>query len=212
MAESLHKRTGYKFHLVTKRGDLTFERLSPLAPRYVFIPHWSYIIPPEVFEQFECVVFHMTDLPYGRGGSPLQNLIARGHTETVLTALRCTEEIDAGPVYVKRPLSLHGSAEEIYLRAGRIIEDMIIEIIQSQPEPAAQSGEVVCFQRRRPEQSDLATVDSLDRLFDHIRMLDADGYPHAFLRSGRFRIEFSRAARHQNGVKADVIISEVDNE
>ncbi len=27
--------------------------------------------------KFECVCFHMTDVPYGRGGSPLQNLIIR---------------------------------------------------------------------------------------------------------------------------------------
>jgi len=37
----------------------------------------------------------MTDVPYGRGGSPLQNLIVRGHTETKLTALRCVRDLDA---------------------------------------------------------------------------------------------------------------------
>ena len=56
----------------------------------------------------------MTDLPFGRGGSPLQNLITRGISKTKISALRCNEEIDAGPIYLKRPLSLHGSAEEIY--------------------------------------------------------------------------------------------------
>ncbi len=56
----------------------------------------------------------MTDLPYGRGGSPLQNLIQRGHTSTMLTALRCGAGLDTGDVYLKQPLSLHGSAEEIF--------------------------------------------------------------------------------------------------
>ncbi len=41
----------------------------------IFIPHWSYIILPEIYLNYECIVFHMTDLPYGRGGSPLQNLL-----------------------------------------------------------------------------------------------------------------------------------------
>jgi methionyl-tRNA formyltransferase len=69
------------------------------APRYVFFAHWSWKIPRAVYEAHECVIFHMTDVPFGRGGSPLQNLISRGIYETKLSALRCVEEMDAGPVY-----------------------------------------------------------------------------------------------------------------
>ena len=67
----------------------------------------------------------MTDLPYGRGGSPLQNLIQRGHNTTMLTALRCNEGCDTGDIYLKRSLSLCGTAEEIFIRADTIIEQMI---------------------------------------------------------------------------------------
>ena len=77
--------------------------------RYVFFLHWSKKIPEDFFDSTECVCFHMTDVPYGRGGSPLQNLIARGHRKTKLTALRMTKEFDAGPVYLKEDLSLEGS-------------------------------------------------------------------------------------------------------
>jgi methionyl-tRNA formyltransferase len=63
---------------VTDPGDLAVEMLAALDPRYVFFPHWSHRIDSAIFERFECVIFHMTDLPFGRGGSPLQNLIARG--------------------------------------------------------------------------------------------------------------------------------------
>jgi len=55
----------------------------------------------------------MTYMPYGRGGSPLQNLIVRGYRHTKLTALRMVEEFDAGPVYLKEDLCLEGNAEEI---------------------------------------------------------------------------------------------------
>ena len=48
----------------------------------------------------------MTDVPFGRGGSPLQNLISRGIYETKISAFRCVAEMDAGPVYPKRPFSL----------------------------------------------------------------------------------------------------------
>ena len=101
-----------------------------------------------MLDKYECVAFHMTDLPFGRGGSPLQNLILRGFKETVITAFRVTDEWDAGPIYLKRPLSLEGTAQEIFDRASRIIyNDMIPFILMNDIVPAPQTGEVVVFHR-----------------------------------------------------------------
>jgi methionyl-tRNA formyltransferase len=44
----------------------------------------------------------MTDLPFGRGGSPLQNLISRKIYNTKLSAIRVVKELDAGPVFLKK--------------------------------------------------------------------------------------------------------------
>ena len=181
---SLHAATGQRFHLISDPAEITVEYLTELSPCYVFFPHWSHIIPVSVFQSFECVIFHMTDLPFGRGGSPLQNLIARGIYETKISALKCIEEVDAGPIYLKRSLSLHGAAEEIYLRASKIIESMIVEIIKTTPQSIVQIGEPTFFKRRKPEQGNLLDAGSLDQAFDLIRMLDADGYPHAFINVG----------------------------
>jgi methionyl-tRNA formyltransferase len=212
MAERLEARTGHTFELITSRKELTPERLETIRPEAIFFPHWSYMIPPEVFDSYECVIFHMTDLPYGRGGSPLQNLIARGVYETRLSALKCVEAVDAGPVYLKRPLSLHGNAEEIFIRAGKVMEEMIVELIETRPEPAEQVGEPVLFKRRQPEQSRIGDLASLDKLYDHIRMLDAEGYPRAFLEHRGFRYEFSRAALVEGRLIADVTITETEDE
>lgn len=162
-------------------------------PRYIFFLHWSHLVPERLWSQHECVCFHMTDLPYGRGGSPLQNLILRGHKDTVLTAFRMVEALDAGPVYVKRPLSLAGTAEQIYRKAGELSTDIIRSMIFEQPEPTEQTGEVVTFKRRTPEQSELPVGASAQHLYDFIRMLDADGYPHAFSRSGDYIMTYTDA-------------------
>lgn len=203
----LNAENAYQFHLITSPADLTFSHLAELRPRYVFFPHWSYRIPADVFENFECIIFHMTDLPFGRGGSPLQNLIARGIFETQMTALRCVEDIDAGPIYFKRPLSLHGAAEEIYLRASDVIENMIVEIIKTNPKPLEQTGEPTYFKRRTPVEGNLLDVTSLDQAFDLIRMLDADGYPKAFINAGNLRLEFTRASHKTGSLIADVRIT-----
>lgn len=178
---------------------------SPSA-RYIFFLHWNWLVPASIWSRYECICFHMTDVPYGRGGSPLQNLIVRGHTNTVLTALRMVNEMDAGPVYIKRPLTLEGAAHEIYLRASKRSFEMIEWIIANEPTPVVQSGAPVLFKRRKPAQSKLPVAGSLGQIYDHIRMLDAQTYPHAYLDHGEFRIELTDAILGKDDVTATVKI------
>jgi methionyl-tRNA formyltransferase len=203
---NLKKRTAKEFILLTKPEELTLDFLYEVKPKYIFFPHWSHIIPPIIFKQFECVIFHMTDLPFGRGGSPLQNLIANHIYHTQLSAIRCDEEIDSGPIYLKKPLSLEGKAQDIYKKATLLIEEMIIEIIQHQLTPKPQEGEVVVFSRRTPEQSDINQLTELNTVYDYIRMLDADGYPKAFIETDHLRLEFSDALLEDGSISAHVFI------
>src|SRR5688572_29418976 len=98
--KDLQHRVDASWKLIDKKEQFTISELDLFKPDKIFIPHWSYKIESEVYEKYECIVFHMTDLPYGRGGSPLQNLIERGHTETKITALRVEKELDAGKIYI----------------------------------------------------------------------------------------------------------------
>ena len=194
------------WHLITDEEDLTFEKIKKLNPRYVFFPHWSWIIPEEVYSNFECIVFHMTDLPFGRGGSPLQNMIVRGIYETKVSAIRVVKELDAGPIYLKRSLSLNGRAEEIFIRCSDITFNMIRYIIANEPSPVEQKGEPVIFNRRTPEESKIPDTKELNKIFDYIRMLDAEGYPTAFIETENLRLEFSRATLENGYILADVRI------
>jgi len=207
--EALQELPG-RWQYVGRPADLSFDLVKKLSPRYIFFLHWSWRVPDEITDRFECVCFHMTDVPFGRGGSPLQNLIVRGLRETKLTALRMSREFDAGPVYMKEPLSLEGGAEEIYLRATRLSAKMIQRMIQHEPKPAPQRGRVVTFQRRKPEESELGANTSLEELYDFIRMLDAEEYPRAFLLHSDFRFEFSRPALYDGRIVADVRITRAD--
>ncbi|MBN4080854.1 hypothetical protein JYT44_00680 [Caldithrix abyssi] len=209
----LNKKTGEDFIGIDNKEDLNHYCLKSIGPETIFFPHWSTIIPTEIHENYNCIIFHMTDLPYGRGGSPLQNLIVREHKETVISAIRCVAEVDAGPVYLKKPLSLLGSAEEIFMRASEVIEDMIIEILKHDIQPEPQKGKAEAFTRRKPEDGDWSGAKSLDEVYDYIRMLDAKGYPPAFVRIGDYKLEFFRASRKVGAVFADVkIIREMKNE
>ena len=204
--EKISKLPGV-WKLVNDPDEFEFKIISEFNPWYIFFIHWSNKVHKEITDNFECVCFHMTDLPYGRGGSPLQNLIARGRTETVISAIRMVQEIDAGPVYYKRPLSLVGNAEEIFIRAGQIIAGMIHELIEKEPELLPQQGKIVIFNQRHPCESAIPEDANLEKTFDWIRMLDAQGYPPAFVTVGNLRIEFKRAAFRYDVVEADARIT-----
>jgi methionyl-tRNA formyltransferase len=197
-----------EWHFVDSKDELTWEFLQEKSPRYIFFLHWSWIIPSQIIDTFECINFHLTDLPYGRGGSPLQNLIMNGVREhTKLTAHRMVEEIDAGPLYLQRDLSLEGSAQEILIRQSDLAAHMIKDIIETEPVPVPQKGDIVVFDRRTPDMSEVPELDSAEKLYDFIRMLDAEGYPRAFIQQGNFRYEFSNAQLEEDTVSATVSIS-----
>jgi len=210
LANILQSKTEHRFSMICDKDELTLEQLNEINPDYIFFPHWSYLIPEEIYTKYECIIFHMTDLPYGRGGSPLQNLIVRGYQETKLSAIKCVKELDSGPIYLQKKLNLNGSAEEIFLKASKLMESMIIQIISEQSTPIEQKGEATDFKRRTPEQGDWSDAKSLDEVFDRIRMLDADSYPPAFIHVGEYKLEFSRASRKVECVIADVKITKVE--
>jgi methionyl-tRNA formyltransferase len=205
------KLPGY-WQLISAPEDFNIEALRALRPHYVFFPHWSWRVPRLILQEFTCVCFHETDVPYGRGSSPVQNLILRGHKSTMLTALRMVDELDAGPVYLKRPLALDGRAEEIFERTADLIYDMIGEIVVNEPTPVAQQGEITIFTRRTSEQSVLPQSGSNESLYDFIRMLDAPTYPKAFIVWGEWRLEFDQVKMLHDRVEARVSIHKMSGQ
>ena len=126
---SIYKKSKNWF-LVTDTKKLTIGYVKSIKPKYIFFPHWSKKVNSKIINNYECVCFHETDVPYGRGGSPIQNLIIRNHKKTMITALKMTNKIDAGPIYLKKQLKLDGNAQQIYERASKKVYKMISIIVK----------------------------------------------------------------------------------
>lgn len=187
----------YSLYLITNKDELSLENIKKLNPKYIFFPHWSWIIPEDIYKNYECILFHMTDLPYGRGGSPLQNLILNKVYNTKISALRVTKGLDEGDIYIKEDFDISkGSANEIYINASNLIfKKLIPNILQKNLKPTKQEGKIVNFIRRTPSQSNIKNLSevSLQNLYDFIRMLDAPSYPRAYLELKNIKIEFTEA-------------------
>ena len=212
LSSKLTSSLGCSVKCISSKEQLSFDIVKDIDPAWIFVPHWNHIIPECIWSKWNTVIFHMTDLPFGRGGSPLQNLIKSGITSTKICAIRCDQGLDTGDIYLKEPFSLYGSAEEVFLRANTVIQQMIEYIVVHDPQPVPQEGEPFVFNRRTPSQSNLLSCPSGDTQawYDHIRMLDAPGYPHGFLQVNGMKLEFTRVSRRSDGLYADVRISPIN--
>ena len=179
-------------------------------PDYVFFTHWNWIVQKEMHEQFNCIVFHTAPLPYGRGGSPIQNLILEGFKETPVCAVKMTDELDAGPIYASSNVSLAGPLTSIFSRINSAINDLISEILDKNPLPADQLGEPHVFKRLTGVDNEIPKGLKLEEIYDRIRMVDHADYPNAFITYGDIKIELSNAQLSRDTMEVKCTIKKLD--
>ena len=178
------------FYLIEREKLLSSRYIEKLRHSKIFVLHWNKMIPSKIYQKFETIIFHMTDVPFGRGGSPLQNLIIRGYKISKLSAIKCTKKIDGGPVYLKKKYSLNGNADLIFKRISQLTVQMINQIIIRNIKPIKQKGKVIFFKRRSEKQNDLKKAKNIIDAFNMIRMLDGENYPNAY-KIWKIKIEIS---------------------
>ena len=195
---------------IRNKSKFNLERLKRINPRFIFLPHWNWVVSEDIFRQFECVVFHTGPLPFGRGGSPIQNLIVRGFKRSPVCALRMNGVIDGGPIYSKVDISLTNSLAEIFERVNEAVNILINEIISSEPQPKEQEGNVVIFKRRSEKDNQIPHGLSLSDVYDRIRMLDDEEYSKAYFKCGDYLLELESAELNESTVSAQVTIKKCE--
>ena len=193
--------SAYNFKNLKKKNfkvsnQLNYTKIKKFNPKIIFFIHWSKMIKKKIYNNFECIQFHSSDLPIGRGGSPIQNQILMGIKNTKITAFKVTKKLDGGPIVLKKPFKLRGTAQEIYIDMEKISLKMISKISKMKKLIyKKQKGKVLIFKRRLENQSEIKTnkIISTKKLYDFIRMLDAENYPKAFIKLNRFIGRLSNA-------------------
>ena len=67
-----YKNLNKKFEIKNKLEKKFIQKNNP---KYIFFIHWSKLIPENIYKNYNCIQFHSSNLPRGRGGSPIQNQI-----------------------------------------------------------------------------------------------------------------------------------------
>ena len=193
--------------VIKDKDELNLEFINHHKPDFIMFPHWSHKVPSEIYENFKCICFHSSPLPYGRGGSPIQNMIKLGHDDTEVCSLLMTEEFDAGPIYIRTRVSLKGSLDQILVRIYKAIADQICELLKKEIEPSEQVGEVIKFSRITD--NSIKFNEPLNKIFDKIRMLDSSIYPQSYIDIEDCKIEFKNAKYNENQIEANITIKKI---
>ena len=198
-----------KIKIINKKSQLTLKKLETYQPDYIFFAHWNWVVSKNIYYNYKCVVFHTAPLPYGRGGSPIQNLIINGYTSSPVCALKMTEKIDAGPIYAKQNISLNGTLNDILSRINTVTNKLIHKILYSNMKPKKQKGKVRLFKRLKESDNEIKKLFSIREVYNRIRMLDHPSYPKAFFKAKGLKIELSEAKLKKSVLIAKCIIKKL---
>lgn len=156
------------------------------------------ITPPGVLgRNHRNLVVHASDLPRGRGFSPLTWQIIGGIDDIPVCLLEAVDEVDAGNVVYRERIGYQGHEliEEMREMLGRRQIDLCLRFLAEPfpPPGEPQTGEISKFERRRPADSELDPHRTIAEQFNLLRTVDNDRYPAFFgLHGHRYKISITK--------------------
>ena len=130
------------------------------------------------------IVVHASDLPKGKGFSPLQWQIIEGYDEITLTLFEVVKAVDSGPYYLKGKIALNGG--ELYLELRCLLARKIIELCSEYVQkrdvlvPVQQTGRETFYRRRTESDDEIDINKTIAEQFNHLRIADNENYPAFF--------------------------------
>ena len=135
------------------------------------------------------IVIHESDLPKGKGWSPITWQILEGKNKIPVVLFEASENMDEGPIYVKDYIELRGNEllPEIKIKQGIKTIELILQFLNTWPDivPFIQKKEFTYY-NKRTEQDDMLDIHkSIADQFDHLRIVDNEKYPAWFKMRGK---------------------------
>ncbi len=144
------------------------------------------------------LVVHASNLPKGRGFSPMVWLILEGAMRIPVCLIEAADEVDAGDVIYREFIDCEGHELNDALRAA--LGEMHVALcsrFMSQTTPPIgmpQVGDVTRYRRRTPTDSRMDPQKTLAEQFDLLRVVDNQRYPAFFdLRGHRYLLKIEKA-------------------
>jgi len=181
----------YQFKIIRDKKSYHPDIISEFKPDIILWYGWSWIIPEDIINQYDCICLHPSPLPKYRGGSPIQNQIIRNEKMSAVTLFKMSKGIDDGDIIRQLPMSLSGNIEAIFKRMVELGFSGTCDFLSNGFQLKKQNeADKTYFSRRKPKDSEI-TIEEIqsqdaEYIYNKIRML-TDPYPNAYLmgRDGR---------------------------
>tara|TARA_R110001592_G_scaffold248191_1_gene510339 strand:+ start:2816 stop:3472 length:657 start_codon:yes stop_codon:yes gene_type:complete len=183
LAESIPE---YNFKIINNKELYSEDIIKSFNPNTILWYGWSWIIPSNIVEQYNCLCLHPSPLPKYRGGSPIQNQIINNEKTSAVTIFKMDNGIDTGDIIKQIPMSLEGNIQEIFNRISEIGFITTYDILKNGYSLQKQNNSLsTYFSRRTPSESEITIEEiqsqSSEYLYNKIRML-TDPYPNAYIK------------------------------
>jgi methionyl-tRNA formyltransferase len=146
-----------------------------------------------------CFVTHASDLPEGRGWSPVIWDILQGKDRIVLSLIEAADPVDSGAIFQKfdapvKPTDLH---DDINKTLSRLVIRALDFVLQNpDATPQRQEGEASWYRRRGPDDSRLDPSQSIASQFNLLRVCDPSRFPAFFELFGeRFEVVIRKSPK-----------------
>jgi methionyl-tRNA formyltransferase len=135
------------------------------------------------------LVVHASDLPKGKGWSPLTWQILEGKNKIPVTLFEAVDKVDAGDIYKKEIMEFEGHEliDEMRKKLAEKTFRMLLDFISKYPdnEGIKQEGSESFYEKRKPEESMINLRDSIENQFNLLRVVDNERYPAFFKYQGK---------------------------
>ena len=185
--DQLKADTHHDFIIQRSFEEFDEKKIIMFKPDLILFYGWSWIVPRNLIENFNCIMLHPSRLPEYRGGSPIQNQIIDGIHNSAVTLFLMTDELDSGPILGQQDLSLEGDLKEIFQRITKIGVNLTQEIFDNGMKPVTQDNNAATYCKRRTPDESENTIEEIETkdakfIYDKVRMLQSP-YPKAFIRT-----------------------------
>ena len=155
----------------------------------VFILGFTRILPKSFLDSNKLnLVVHESDLPEGKGFSPVQWQILEGKTRIPVCLFEATESLDSGDILGRAFIELDGYELFDQIRQKQamatleLVKRFLIEY--SHNRRTKQFGESSFYRRRKEKDDELDVNKTIKEQFNHFRIANNEEYPLYFVIDG----------------------------
>ena len=168
--------------------------------RLCFCLSFGQIVGGELRKLFDhTLVVHESDLPLGKGWSPLSWQILEGKNRIPVTLFEAADDVDGGLIYAQDLIVFQGYelVEELRISQAEKTLSLCRWFVENFPESAknarVNAGVESFYRRRFPQDSRLEVDQTIEQQFELFRIVDNFSYPAFFeFRGHRYRLFIER--------------------